>query len=101
MIAPEPGGPVDRHGRTARTRVERVNNATTPLTEEQLEHAARLLEAVLAAAAPFGVGLDHLDWVDDLPAVCVDVVHVTWEKKERTGANFGDRREGPPAEHFG
>lgn len=100
MSAPEPGGPVDRHGRTARTRVERVNNGPRPLTEEQLAHAARMLEALLTAAAPFGVGMDDLDWVDDLPAVCVDVLHVTWERRESTGANFGDR-PGPGAEHFG
>ena len=63
----------DHKGRTTAERISLVARHG-PVSDQQRNDARRLLEALLRAAEPFGVGFQDFDWVTDLPGACVDVV---------------------------
>ncbi|MFG2098912.1 hypothetical protein [Streptomyces sp. NPDC048612] len=65
----------DSKGRTLADRVGAVERfGPAPVTDQQRAAATALLADLLAAAERHGVTLDDLDWVADLPGVCLDVI---------------------------
>lgn len=68
------GDLIDRNGRTTAQRINDVHRYGDPITEEQRDAARRLLNALLRASAPHGVGIDIFDGVVDLPAACIDAI---------------------------
>lgn len=59
--------------RTPAERIAAVHRAT-PATDHQRAAAEQLLTDMLTAAEQHGVTLADLDWVGDLPGICLDVV---------------------------
>ncbi|MFF3265311.1 hypothetical protein ACFYWO_39885 [Streptomyces sp. NPDC002932] len=76
------GRHTDQQGRSTGERITAVKRAT-PLTDTHHTAATHLLDALLDAAAAHGVTLDDLDWVDDLPGTCVDVIRHTSRDGDR------------------
>ncbi len=74
----------DRQGRTTAARIAAVQRFGDPITDQERDDARRLLNALLQAAAAFGVTLDDFDWTIDLPGGCLDVVTA---QAHRTGAS--------------
>lgn len=68
------GDPVDREGRSTAARIADIRPTSDHITTQQRDDARRLLNALLQAAAPFGMTLGDFDWVIDLPGACVDIV---------------------------
>jgi hypothetical protein len=68
------GRHTDALGRSTGDRVTTVKRHGRPVTETEHGAAVRLLDSLLDAAADHGVTLDDLDWVADLPAICLDAV---------------------------
>ncbi|MEU5852501.1 hypothetical protein [Saccharopolyspora shandongensis] len=72
--------------RTTADRIAAVERYGDPiLTDRQRAAATALLDDLLAAAGRHGVTLADLDWVTDLPGVCVDVIRAQGRKRERAG----------------
>lgn len=64
----------DDQGRTTADRIAAVQRGGDPITDRQHRDARLLLESLLLAAGLHGVTLADLDYVADLPGVCLDVI---------------------------
>jgi hypothetical protein len=70
---------------TLADRIRAVRRHGAPITSEQQAAALALLDDLLAAAARHEVTLADLDWIVDVPGVCVDVILAKRDRANRLG----------------